>query len=157
MQYVRQVIPSDVKLLADTMRPSDKTEIAALSGNTPKEALLLGVSEGRYVRVLQTAGGLPVGIFGAHWEDGDNIAVIWMLATVELENHGLTFLRHCRTVINQLYDISNVSVLWNVVDARNALHIKWLKWCGASFISKKPLGLKGEDFMEFVIVRKHDV
>ena len=42
-------------------------------------------------------------------------------------------------------------VLYNFIDARNTLHIKWLKWCGFTFIQKHyDYGYEKRLFYEFV-------
>ena len=153
MKYVRQVLPGDVEMLADQMRPSDVSEVAAASGLEPLEALRLGVANDRYTRILQNAEGELVGIFGATWEDDSTTATIWMLGTNLLETIPLTFARRSREVIDELFNISGVHIMWNLTDARNTNHHMWLKWCGAKFLAKYPMGINGEEFIEFAIIR----
>ncbi len=42
-------------------------------------------------------------------------------------------------------------LLWNVVDERNTLHVRWLKWMGFTFINRHPYyGAEQRPFLEFV-------
>jgi hypothetical protein len=89
----------------------------------------------------------PVGIFGVT-DCGDGTGAIWLLATDELARIQIAFLKECRKVVNVLN--KKYKILWNFVDCRNQLHIKWLKWCGFQFINKKNYGVLDKPFYEFI-------
>ena len=85
-----------------------------------------------------------------------DVAAIWMLAADELtsKEHRSTFLRNSRVWVNSIN--SRHQLLFNHVDARNKQHIRWLKWCGFSFIRLVPdYGAEKRPFYEFV--RLHNV
>jgi hypothetical protein len=45
----------------------------------------------------------------------------------------------------------NYDVLFNLVDERNTLHIRWIQWCGFTFVNRHPaLGAEQRPFLEFV-------
>ena len=70
------------------------------------------------------------------------------MATNDLQKIQIAFLKECRKVIkvfNKKYRI-----LWNYVDCRNQLHIRWLKWCGFRFINKTNRGILNKPFYEFI-------
>ena len=46
-------------------------------------------------------------------------------------------------------------MIWNYVDARNVVHIKWLKWLGFTIINKhNQFGIGRIPFYEFVKIRE---
>ena len=62
-------------------------------------------------------------------------AIVWLLASEDLKKDiPLRFLRHSKGVV-EIFQ-KRYRVLYNFIDARNTLHIKWLKWCGFTFIQK---------------------
>jgi hypothetical protein len=89
----------------------------------------------------------PVGIFGVN-NAGNNVGAIWLLATNDLSTAQISFLRQCREVVKVLN--TKYKILWNFVDCRNSLHIKWLKWCGFKFINKQNYGVLNKPFYEFI-------
>lgn len=124
-EYVRPSTLDDVELLAQNLRPEDIAEIAAASGMSPYSALSHGLEKSRYCFTMEAEGDL-VGMFGVVPSELPGVGVIWLLATPNIEKHALKFLRRSRAwadALNQEFPI-----LWNVVDARNELHLKWLKW-----------------------------
>ena len=137
----------DIKYLAPRLRRTDKEEILAGIGATPYHALLIGYFECAVVFTIVNPKNKPVGIFGVRdCEDGTGI--IWLLATDELAKIQIAFLKECREVVKVLN--KKYKILWNFVDCRNQLHIKWLKWCGFKFINKKNYGVLNKPFYEVI-------
>ena len=64
------------------------------------------------------------------------------------DNIQYSFLRENEKVIDFLN--TKYKILWNYVDCRNQLHIKWLKWCGFQFINKTNYGVLNKPFYEFI-------
>jgi hypothetical protein len=78
---------------------------------------------------------------------------IWLLATDDIEKYQITFLRHSKKVLKELQQ--DYLALHNYVDARNSLHIKWLKWMGFTFINKLDrFGVEQRPFYEFVRINE---
>lgn len=128
---VRPAIPDDARLLAPRLRTDDRREIEAVTGEHPHEAILRSIisSDPCYAVVDdQTA---PIGAFGTTADRGD-IGIVWCLGSDALVQRPLLFLRHSLSWIAHLHDRHNT--LWNVVDARNQAHLRWLAWCGFSII-----------------------
>ena len=90
---------------------------------------------------------IPVGIFGVN-DCGSGVGAIWLLASEDLTTAQISFLRQCRDVVKVLN--TKYKILWNFVDCRNSLHIKWLKWCGFKFINKQKYGVLNKPFYEFI-------
>jgi hypothetical protein len=72
-----------------------------------------------------------------------------MVATDELLEYQMKFLRRSRIYIELIQQ--EYPLLHNVVDARNELHIKWLKWMGFKFIQlHEEYGVEKRPFYEFI-------
>lgn len=147
MQYLRELGSGDLEYLAPRLRMADLQEIHAAVGKEPLTALRESVEASDYVRTLVAPGGAPVGVMGV--TDFGPLGIIWMMATQELENYAITFLRSSRAEIESLQ--ARWSILTNCVDERNTTHIKWLKWLGFTFIRRHPhWGFEQRPFIEFV-------
>ena len=137
----------DIKYLAPRLRTSDKKEILASVGLTPYEAMMIGYLENVIVFTIVNKYNEPVAIFGIN-DVGQNVGAIWLLATDKLKDIQYSFLRENKKVIDFLN--TKYKILWNFVDCRNSLHIKWLKWCGFKFINKQNYGVLNKPFYEFI-------
>ena len=145
--HFRLTTLKDIKYLAPRLRQTDKEEILAGIGETPYRALLIGYFECAIVFTIVNPKNEPVGIFGVT-DCKDGTGAIWLLATDGLAKIQIAFLKECRKVVNVLN--KKYKILWNFVDCRNQLHIKWLKWCGFQFINKTNYGVLNKPFYEFI-------
>ena len=145
--YFRLTTLADIKFLAPNLRYEDKREILASTGLLPYEALLKGYLENVIVFTIVNKKNIPVGIFGVN-DCGSGVGAIWLLASEDLTTAQISFLRQCRDVVKVLN--TKYKILWNFVDCRNSLHIKWLKWCGFKFINKQKYGVLNKPFYEFI-------
>ena len=145
--HFRLATIKDLKYLAPRLRYEDKREILASTGLLPYEALLKGYLENVIVFTIVNKKNIPVGIFGVN-DCGNDVGAIWLLASEDLTTAQISFLRQCRDVVKVLN--TKYKILWNFVDCRNSLHIKWLKWCGFKFINKQNYGVLNKPFYEFI-------
>jgi hypothetical protein len=145
--HFRLTTIEDLKYLAPRLRYEDKREILASTGLLPYEALLKGYLENVIVFTIVNKKNIPVGIFGVN-DCGNGVGAIWLLASEDLTTAQISFLRQCRDVVKVLN--TKYKILWNFVDCRNSLHIKWLKWCGFKFINKQNYGVLNKPFYEFI-------
>jgi len=140
---IRKTIFEDIDFLAPRLRQEDKREILANSGSTPYNALLRGYVASELCFTIVDKENVPVGMFGVN-----KVGAIWLLATNDIYRIRFSFLRESRQVVellNQKYPR-----LWNFVDCRNKLHIRWLKWCGFIFLRKVKYGVLQQPFYEFI-------
>ena len=93
-------------------------------------------------------GSTPAGIFGvAPIEPG--VGAIWLLGTDALVRGKWRFLRQSKKWMNHVSD--GYDLLFNYVDERNYLHIRWIAWLGFSFIYRhEKYGVEQRPFLEFV-------
>jgi|TARA_R100000656_G_scaffold121662_1_gene96748 hypothetical protein len=145
--HMRIATLKDVEYLAPRLRFVDKQEILAASGLTPFDALKKSFDSSQICFTIVNPKDEPVGIFGVA-DLGGVIGGIWMLGTDNLASIQIAFLKECKKVIQLLN--KKYKILWNHVDCRNQLHIKWLKWCGFKFINKKNFGVLNKPFYEFI-------
>ena len=139
----RQSIYEDCIYLAPILRFADKREILDGTGMPPYNALVKGYVSSEVCFTIVDKENTPVGMFGVS-ENG----AIWLLASDNIQKIRFSFLRESRKVVellNQKY-----RTLWNYVDCRNELHLRWLKWCGFKFIRQLKYGVNQKPFYEFI-------
>lgn len=149
-EYVRPATIQDIMWLIPRLRQADIDEVQAYLGIHPGDLLpqQLTLSDPCNVMVAET--GEVVGIFGVFpAPDEPGLGYVWMHCTDSLAKFPFQFLRRCIKGVKDLQE--KYRVLTNVVDARNEVHIKWLKWCGFRFIARhEQMGVAGLPFYEFV-------
>jgi len=145
--HFRLTTLEDIKYLAPRLRYEDKREILASVGTTPLDALTLSYYSSNLVFTIVNPKNEPVAIFGVG-DAGNGVGGIWLLATDNLKDIKFPFLKENKKVINFLN--TKYKILWNFVDCRNSLHIKWLKWCGFKFINKQKRGVLNKPFYEVI-------
>jgi len=139
----RQTKLEDIEYLAPNLRFEDKREVLDATGLPPYQALIHCFINAKVSFTIVDTEDVPVGIFGVN-----NEGAIWLLATPQIKKIRFSFLRECKKVVDFLN--TQFPVLWNFVDCRNELHIKWLKWCGFTFLRKLNYGVNQKPFYEFI-------
>ena len=142
----------DAARLAACLRPADRAELQAL-GRAPREALNDAVAASLEPMALSCGDGRLIALYGVvPYPDADRLARIgapWMMATPMLAAVRAPFLRGCRAELTRLEQ--GFDLLANRVDARNALHRRWLRWLGFSFVRRlEAFGPERRPFLEFV-------
>lgn len=151
MDLVRPASIQDARDLAPRLRVADVREIQAATGETPEEALITGVNLGRPALSFVDPRGELAGMFGVTPLNDPQVGAIWMLSSDAIERYPVHFLRRCKGWIDRFHE--TYPVLMNYVDARNVVHIKWLKWVGFQFLRLIPYGVQQLPFYEIVRVR----
>jgi len=142
----------DLAPLAERLRPEDVEEIKAARGVDPLVAIQFGLQVSDPCFILGTPEDPYCGILGVTKTFIPGAGGIWMLATPDLVKHQIKFLRGCKGALEELHD--RYPVLWNCVDERNEVHIKWLRWLGFKFIMRHPYyGVEKRPFLEFVRIK----
>jgi hypothetical protein len=150
MPYVRTATRADVEYLGPRLRSADVDEVRAMGGVKPLTALTMSFHYSDTALSICTNDDLPMGMFGVtRWDDR---GMVWMLASDELLKHSRIFLRQSRDWVKLLND--EYPVLFNYVDERNTVHIRWIKWCGFTFINRhERMGVERRPFLEFVRIK----
>lgn len=96
--------------------------------------------------------GTPEMIFGCSATDAaPTVGIPWMLGTpvIVSPKWRMTFLRETRRAVEAWQ--AEYPILHNFIDARNTVHMRWLRWLGFTFIAlDETHGPFGLPFYEFV-------
>jgi len=137
----------DCHYIAENIREDDRREILAFSGEEPLEAMVSGFIHSDSPRTV-LVGDTPVAMFGSGPVE-PRVGSVWLLGTDGIEDISIQFLRESKYWLEHLYE--NYDLLFNYVDERNTVHIKWLKWLGFKFINRhEKFGVEKRPFFEFV-------
>ena len=129
--------------VASNLLPDDRRELEEGHGLDPMEELPLAVHRGSCVW-FEVPNGKTAGMAGV----GPN-GEVWMLCTPAILEYPITFAREAKRFIESREE----AILWNVVDKRNKVHLKLLKFLGFEFLEEISFGPKQLSFIEFSRVR----
>jgi hypothetical protein len=146
---IRPATMADAHYLAPRLRPADKDEVLAVAGVGPSLALPECV---RNSRLTWTAYGFEdarlVGMLGVQDTLVPEVGVVWMLCTSEIEAFPFHFLNTARELLPVIHSFH--PIVTNHVDARNTVHIRWLRWMGFTFLRRiERWGAESRPFIEF--------
>ena len=124
-------------IIAPYLRQEDIDEMKALTGMNPE----IGVA---YSIAFSQRGGAAIyaGKIAAIFGLSDNL--IWLVGTDEITKHFITFFRATREYFPKL--IKGYEYVYNYVDARNKLHLRWLEWLGFTIEEAQLLGVENRPF-----------
>jgi hypothetical protein len=124
--------------VASNLLPEDRREVKEGHGHDPEIVIPLAYQgDSVYFRVPN---GELAGIAGVQ-KDGQ----IWMLCTPAILKYPVTFAREAKRYV----DSRQEKLLWNVVDKRNTVHIKLLRFLGFKFLRELEYGPNKLTFIEF--------
>lgn len=142
----------DARYIADNLRPADLAEVSASTGKPPVQIIVDGAAESNPCYTIRVrATGKPCGIFGTRYSEHTQSGIVWLLGTDDLTAHGTVFVRHSRIWLDKLHE--KYRLLWNVIDARNKVHLNWLRWLGFDFVREIPN--YGIEKRTFILFRKY--
>ena len=127
------------KEVASNLTPDDRREVEEGHGCDPMVLIPLACQDASSV-YFRMPGGSIAGIGGVQ----ENVQ-IWMLCTPAIHKYPILFARECKRIIESRKE----KVLWNIVDKRNTVHIKLLKFLGFKFIREVKHGPNQLTFIEF--------
>jgi hypothetical protein len=157
MPLVRLATEADAHALALDLRLEDEAEIRAMSGQKPLGALLHGIRFSDVPLAIQDDDGSTIGLFGVvTTQQKPRVGAVWLLASPKLLKYSRRLARESRRWVETLQ--AQYDVLFNLVDERNTLHIRWIQWCSFTFVNRHPaLGAEQRPFLEFVRIKKSHV
>lgn len=147
LPFVRRATKADALYIAENLREADRQEVLAASGGDPR-IILPALVDPRWETLCAGMGDTPVVLFGCHevYENPD-VGVIWMLSTPVINRHRRLFMRCARRFVDVFH--KRHTVLTNFIDARNTVHIRWLKLLGFKMLRRVPYGAQSLPFIEF--------
>lgn len=116
----------DASKIAPHLRDADKREIIASSGADIEQAILSSIVTSVAHSVILPDGRL-ICIFGIG-DDTMGGGIPWMIGTDDMIKHRKALIKDAREWIDYQLDI--YSYLWNYADARNTIHLQWLRHMG---------------------------
>lgn len=122
--YIREALIEDASAITPHLREADRNEIIASSGSKIEQAILYSIMSSDASTVC-LPDGTPICIFGVG-DDTRGNGIPWMIGTDEMIKHRKALIRDARKWIER----QEYSVLYNYVDGRNSVHIKWLRHVG---------------------------
>lgn len=147
-----QILPTkaeDIAYVAARMREADVQDVWAAGHKKPYDALAFSVARSLEAKT-GAVDGRPICIFGV----GpitllSDMGVPWLLSTDEMPRHALKFLKESKLCVRDWR--KRYSVLANMVDCRNRIAIKWLKWLGFQIYPPVSYGPDKLPFHPFVL------
>ena len=137
---VRPSWPGDCVYLAKHLREADQNEVQAVCGECNLEALVFSWAQTPDPLAI-VEGETPAGIFGVvPVEPG--VGAVWLVGTDAITHGRWSFLRESRQWLD---------LLFNYVDERNTVHLRWIEWLGFTFVARHTkYGYEQRPFLEFV-------
>ena len=147
--YVKHSTTDDGVYVGDNLRSADRRELAATSGIAPVRVIVDGITAASKCYTIHSKSeGRPCGIFGTRESDHPESGLVWMLGTDDLTANGRVFLRYSRHWLDELH--RNYRLLFNVIDARNLVHRRWLDWMGFDVVQAiEKYGIERRKFLLF--------
>lgn len=137
----------DALYVGARLRDADRAEVLALTGRDPTQVLRESVMDS----AMAWAGcvdGLPACLFGVVPVSLAGVTgTPWLLGTDVLLGYSRAFLRRNKAYVERM--LAEYPVLRNVVDARNEVSIRWLKWLGFRIEAARPMGVERLAFHPF--------
>ena len=129
--------------VASNLLPEDRREVEEGHGQDPLVELVKAAQEGTCV-YFNVPNGKTAGMAGVG-PKGE----VWLLCTPAIHEYPITFAREAKRFIESRQE----NLLWNIVDERNKVHLKLLKFLGFKFLRKISHGPNKLTFIEFCRVR----
>ena len=142
-KYIHPATLEAALRVASNLLPDDYREVTEGHGHDPLNALIVGFHNCDSV-YFEVPNGELAGMAGVH-EGGQ----IWMLCTPAIYDYPHTFAREAKRYIQSRQE----KLLWNIVDERNKIHIKLLRFLGFKFLRKLTYGPNNLSFIEFCRVQ----
>ncbi len=126
MLAVRLGLPGDAAALTPRLRVEDIHEIEAATGEEPLAAVERCCAASDPCCAITTDDRV-IALFGVV-PDGPDKGIVWLVGSDEIASRPFTFARASRVWVDRLHE--RYQILWNYADARNEVHLRWLRFCG---------------------------
>ena len=138
-KYIYKLTAEAALEVASNLLPEDRKEVEEGHGHDPKIVIPLASKLGDSV-YFKVPNGEIAGAAGVH-KNGQ----IWMLCTPAILKYPHTFARESKRYVESRQE----KLLWNIVDKRNKVHIKLLRFLGFKFLREVSHGPNNLTFIEF--------
>ena len=137
--YIHPATEEAAKEVASNLLPADLREVEEGHGVDPLEELLSAVHNTSCVW-FEVPNGKTAGMAGVGPE-----GEVWMLCTPAIHEYPITFAREAKRFVESRTE----PLLWNIVDRRNTVHLKLLRFLGFKFLREIFHGPNQLSFIEF--------
>ena len=137
-KYIHPITLEAAMSVASNLRSDDRREVEEGHGLDPFVMITSKAQEGSCV-YFNVPNGKTAGMAGV-----DPGGLIWMLTTPAIEEYPVTFAREAKRYVER-----QKGLLWNIVDKRNTVHLKLLKFLGFKFLREIFHGPNQLTFIEF--------
>lgn len=149
---LHHVSPDAVEAWADhiaaNLRQQDHDEVRASSALAPREALVASLNLSSHAYCVESDTHGPVAMFGAAPHPFPGVGIVWMLGTEGIRREGYSIARQTRRYFDELN--AAYWLLWNFIDGRNSVSMRWLRWGGFKLLAEHPdHGPEGRPFYTF--------
>ena len=138
-KYIHPITLEAAIEVASHLRLEDRREVEEGHGVDSFTSLISKAQEGSCV-YFEVPNGKTAGMAGVE-DDG----CIWMLTTNAIYDYPLTFARESKRYVER----HSNKPLWNIVDKRNTIHLKLLKFLGFEFSEEIFHGPNNLPFIKF--------
>ena len=138
-KYIHPITLEAAIEVASNLRLEDRREVEEGHGVDSFTSLISKAQEGSCV-YFEVPNGKTAGMAGVE-DDG----CIWMLTTNAIYDYPLTFARESKRYVER----HSNKTLWNIVDKRNTIHLKLLKFLGFEFSEEIFHGPNNLPFIKF--------
>lgn len=147
--YPTESIETDIDYIAPRMREADLREIKAVGVPDPYEALKSSYYGSKPKCYTAIGCGVPVAMMGVVPDQHNpKWGSIWLLGTDDVTDVvSIPFLKWSKKFLPIM--IEPYDLVYNRVDKRNEVHVKWIKWLGFTFIREVTHGPENLPFYEF--------
>ena len=136
---IRPITKEAALEVASNLRPDDLREVVEGHGVDPVESVLYAAESPSCI-YFTMPNGKTAGMAGV-----DPGGQIWMLCTPVIHDYPIAFAREAKRYVER----QPHKLLWNIVDKRNTVHLKLLKFLGFKFIRELKYGPNNLSFIEF--------
>lgn len=147
---IRPAINDDVLYLASRLRKADIEELKAYTGQDNCVHSVMQSWANSVVSFAVLKDEKPVGIFGLCERDGAGMP--WLLGTDELTENPFFLTLNTQRYVNAW--LEQYGVLFNYIDARNKVSIRWLKALGFTVKTKVTFTDPKLPFYQFIKTHK---
>ena len=138
-KYIYKLTAEAALEVASNLLPEDRKEVEEGHGHDPKIVIPLASKTGDSV-YFKVPNGEIAGAAGVSKK-----GQIWMLCTPAILKYPHTFARESKRYVESRQE----KLLWNIVDKRNKVHIKLLRFLGFKFLREVSHGPNNLTFIEF--------
>lgn len=142
---IRIATVDDADQMAPVLRPADATEVLRMGEGSVASVLRRSIARSVEAYVFED-GDHPLAVYGIVQPSAMDpmYGVPWLVGTRHLAAHPKRFLRETRAQVAEWR--TRYTVMSNMVDARYAPAIRWLRWLGFSIGAPVACGLHGAPF-----------